>query len=101
MKKIHVYQLIANTPQFAKVIERKARILWTLSLLSLGYYFALVAGAAYLRPLFASVLIGNINVGMVFAASQYIFAGGIAFIYAHYMKQIDLSMQSILKANPA
>lgn len=100
MSKPNIHEAIANSPQFAEVIQRKSRILWILTILSLIYYFALVIGAAYYRPTFASILFWHINFGMAFALSQYLFAGGIAFIYAHYMKQIDLSMQAILKANP-
>jgi uncharacterized membrane protein (DUF485 family) len=100
MSKPNIHEIIAESPLFTEVIQKKSRILWILSIVSLTYYFALVVGAAYYRPAFASILFWQINFGMLFALSQYLFAGGIAFIYAHYMKKIDSSMQSILKANP-
>ncbi len=99
MIKQHTVEKITASPEFARVMQKKSRVLWILTSLSLTYYFALVLGAAYCRPFFASLLTGHINFGMVFALSQYGFAGVIAFIYVHYMKQIDADMKSILTAN--
>jgi uncharacterized membrane protein (DUF485 family) len=62
----------------------------------LVYYFALLIGAAYYRSLFATILFGHFNLGMVFAVSQYAFAEIIALYYAKYMKKVGLAMQQII-----
>lgn len=100
MTKFEFYESIARNPRFSEYQQRKARVLWLLMVAFLGYYFALLIGAAYFRPLFASIVFGNMNVGMLFALSQYAFAGAVAMYYAHYMKQVDASMQEVIDAQP-
>lgn len=90
------YQAIANDPRFILQTRKKARVLWILMLAFLAYYFALLIGAAYYRNLFATILFSHFNLGMVFAVSQYVFAGAIALFYARYMQQVDASMQQIV-----
>lgn len=92
------YEVIAKNPQFISTIADKSRVLWILMLAFLVYYFALLIGAAYYRSLFATILFSHFNLGMVFAVSQYLFAGGIAIYYARYMKKVDLAMQQIIAA---
>ncbi|MEN9866381.1 MAG: hypothetical protein RL748_1971 [Pseudomonadota bacterium] len=90
------YETIANDPGFVLASKKKTRVLWILMLAFLAYYFALLIGAAYFRSLFATILFGHFNLGMVFAVSQYFFAGAIALYYARYMQQVDASMQQIV-----
>jgi uncharacterized membrane protein (DUF485 family) len=92
------YEVIAKDPQFISTIANKSRVLWILMVAFLIYYFALLIGAAYYRSLFATILFSHFNLGMVFAISQYAFAGAIAVYYARYMKKVDLSMQQIIAA---
>lgn len=98
MHKQEEYEAIASDPRFHANIQRKGRMLWLLMLAFICYYFALLAGAAYYRPLFSELCIGKLNVGMVFALSQYAFAGGIALYYAHYMKSVDSAMHELVAA---
>lgn len=100
MTEFEHYDAIANNPHFSNGIKKKAHMLWMLMAAFLTYYFILLVGAAYFRPLFAEILLGNINFGMVFAISQYVVAGAIALYYAHYMKQVDILMQNVLSAHP-
>ncbi len=100
MTKYDYFEAIASNPDFSVCIKKKSHMLWMLMVAFLMYYFALLVGAAYFRPLFAAILIGNINVGVVFAISQYVFAGAIALYYAQYMKTVDILMQKVISARP-
>jgi uncharacterized membrane protein (DUF485 family) len=100
MSKFEYFESIANNPAFSRYQEGKARILWLLMAAFLCYYFALLIGAAYFRELFASMVFGHVNVGMLFALSQYVFAGVVAVYYANYMKKVDTSMQEFIDAHP-
>jgi uncharacterized membrane protein (DUF485 family) len=82
-------------------MQAKGRVLWRLMIAFLIYYFALLIGAAYYRPLFSLMVTSNLNFGMFFALSQYLFAGAIALFYAYYMKKIDASMADVIDTQSA
>lgn len=69
-------------PRFRELHRRKSRFLWGLMAFSVLYYFMLPLGAAYATDLFKVKLWGPINVGLVFAWSEFLVAWGIAFVYA-------------------
>lgn len=69
-------------PRFRDLHRRKSRFLWGLMIISVVYYFLLPIGAAYATELFKAKVWGPINVGLVFAWSEFLVAWGIAFIYA-------------------
>lgn len=73
---------IDQDPRFQSLHAKKSRFLWGLMILSIVYYFALPIGAAYFTDLFKIKLWGPINVGLVFALSEFIVAWGIAWVYA-------------------
>ena len=62
---------------------------------SVVYYFALPLGAAYLTDVFKIKVWGPINVGLVFALSEFIVAWGIAFIYSRRAAQFDAMAEAI------
>jgi len=68
-------------PRFADLHARKSRFLWGLMLVSVVFYFLLPIGAGYFPALFKIKVWGPLNVGLVFAFSQFVVAWGIAFIY--------------------
>jgi uncharacterized membrane protein (DUF485 family) len=49
---------------------------------SVAYYFLLPIGAAYFPALFSIRVWGPVNVGLLFALSEFIVAWGIAFHYS-------------------
>jgi uncharacterized membrane protein (DUF485 family) len=49
---------------------------------SVAYYFLLPVGAAYFQDLFKVKVYGPVNVGILFALSEFIVAWAIAFYYA-------------------
>jgi uncharacterized membrane protein (DUF485 family) len=69
-------------PRFQRLHSRKTRFLLGLMLFSVAYYFLLPIGAAYFPQLFRIKLWGAINVGLVFALSEFVVAWAIAFYYS-------------------
>jgi len=69
-------------PRFQSLHKKKAIFLWGLMIFSVIYYFLLPLGAAYLPSIFKVKVWGVINVGILFALSEFVVAWSIAFIYA-------------------
>ena len=69
-------------PRFQRLHSRKTRFLMGLMIFSVAYYFLLPVGAAYFAELFKVKLWGPINVGIVFAMSEFVVAWAIAYYYA-------------------
>ncbi len=70
-------------PRFQELHRRKTAFLWGLMAFSIIYYFALPIGAAYFQDLFKIQVWGVINVGLLFALSEFVVAWGIAIYYSH------------------
>ena len=73
---------IDSDPRFQRLHSRKTRFLMGLMIFSVAYYFLLPIGAAYFPELFKIKLWGPINVGIVFALSEFVVAWAIAFYYS-------------------
>jgi uncharacterized membrane protein (DUF485 family) len=73
---------IDNDPRFQELHTKKSRFLWTLMIVSVIYYFLLPVGAAYFTDLFKVKVWGPVNVGILFALSEFVVAWGIAYYYA-------------------
>jgi uncharacterized membrane protein (DUF485 family) len=76
------WKAIDSEPRFQDLHRRKMGFLWGLMVFSLVYYFLLPIGAAYFQDLFKVKVWGPVNVGLLFALSEFIVAWGIAFYYA-------------------
>jgi len=76
------WRAIDNDPRFQELHRRKTRFLWGLMVFSLVYYFLLPIGAAYFQDLFKIKVWGPINVGLLFALSEFVVAWGIAWYYS-------------------
>ena len=74
-------------PRFRDLHRRKSRFLWGLMLLSVAYYFALPIGAGYFQELFRQRVWGPINVGLLFALSQFMVAWLVAWLYQRRANQ--------------
>ena len=84
-------------PRFQELHAKKSRFLWGLMVFAVIYYFLLPIGAAYFPNLYAIRVFGVINVGLVFALSQFLVAWGIAFIYAKRAQQFDAMAEAIAR----
>lgn len=73
---------IVSDPRFQTLHRKKQNFLWGLMIFSVIYYFLLPIGAAYFPQLFSVKIWGPINVGILFALSEFIVAWGIAFYYS-------------------
>ena len=91
------WSTIHATPAFQELHRRKSRFLWRLMAFSVAYYFCLPAGAAYFTDLYRQPVWGAVNVGLVFALSQFLVAWGIAFIYARRAGQFDATATAIAR----
>ncbi len=74
---------IEADPRFQLLRRKKSRFLLGLMLFSVVYYFLLPIGAGYYPNLFKIKVWGVVNVGILFALSEFIVAWGIAWVYAH------------------
>lgn len=76
------WQAIVADPRFQALHRKKTGFLWGLMVFSIVYYFLLPIGAAYFQNLFRIQVFGPVNVGLLFALSEFIVAWGIAFVYS-------------------
>jgi uncharacterized membrane protein (DUF485 family) len=68
-------------PRFQQLHRRKVGFLTLLMGFSIGYYFLLPAGAAWFPEVFRIKLVGELNVGILFALSEFIVAWAVAALY--------------------
>jgi uncharacterized membrane protein (DUF485 family) len=73
---------IVSDPRFQTLHRKKQSFLTGLMIFSVFYYFLLPIGAAYFPSLYSIKVWGPINVGIVFALSEFVVAWGIAFYYS-------------------
>jgi uncharacterized membrane protein (DUF485 family) len=73
---------IEADPRFIQLHKDKNRFLWRMMLFALIYFFCLPIATAYFQDILKIKLWGVINVGLLFALSQFIVAWAIAVIYA-------------------
>lgn len=77
------WKAIDSRPEFQELHRRKMGFLWGLMVFSLVYYFLLPIGAAYFQSIYTIKVWGPVNVGILFALSQFIVAWGLAWFYAY------------------
>ena len=73
---------IVADPRFQALHRKKQRFLTSLMIFSIVYYFLLPIGAAYFTSLYHIKVWGPVNVGLLFALSEFIVAWAIAFYYS-------------------
>ena len=76
------WKAIAADPRFKQLQRDKNRFLWRMMLFALLYFFCLPIATAYFQDILKVKIWGVINVGLLFALSQFIVAWCIAAIYA-------------------
>ncbi|MDD5328783.1 MAG: DUF485 domain-containing protein [Sulfuricella sp.] len=84
-------------PRFQALHKKKTTFLWGLMIFSTVYYFLLPIGAAYYQDLFKIKVWGVVNVGILFALSEFIVAWTIAFVYSKKANaEFDAMAQEII-----
>lgn len=80
---------IDNDPRFQRLHAKKLAFLAGLMIFSLFFYFLLPLGAGYAPDLFKQKVFGPVNVGLLFALSQFVVAWGLALYYAVKAEDFD------------
>jgi uncharacterized membrane protein (DUF485 family) len=89
---------IDNDPRFQALHKKKTTFLWSLMIISTVYYFLLPIGAAYYPELFKIKVWGPMNVGILFALSEFVVAWTIAAVYARRAnRQFDAMAAEIVR----
>jgi uncharacterized membrane protein (DUF485 family) len=91
------WSAIDSDPRFRELHDRKTRFLWGLMAFSIIYYFLLPIGAGYFSDVYKIRLWGPINVGLVFALSQFVVAWLIAFVYSRRASRFDEMAEAIAR----
>ena len=76
------WDAVIADPRFQALHRKKTTFLWGLMAFSVAYYFLLPIGAAYFQDLFKVQVWGPINVGLLFALSEFAVAWGVAIYYS-------------------
>jgi uncharacterized membrane protein (DUF485 family) len=76
------WQAVEADPRFQTLHKDKNKFLWRMMLFALIFYFLLPISTAYFQDILKVKVWGAINVGLLFALSQFIVAWAIAIIYA-------------------
>ena len=88
---------IDTDPRFQRLHRTKLAFLSGLMVFSLVYYFLLPIGAAYFTDIYKIKVYGVVNVGILFALSQFIVAWGIAFYYTAKAKDFDAMAAELVR----
>jgi uncharacterized membrane protein (DUF485 family) len=80
---------IAQNPKFVELHRRKAYFLFGWWIFSTIYYFLLPIGAGAAPGFFSINVIGKINVGYLFALSQFFVSWAIAIYYASWANRVS------------
>jgi len=92
------WKAIDEDPRFQALHRKKTTFLWGLMVFSMVYYFLLPIGAAYFQDLFKIKVWGPVNVGILFALSEFVVAWGLAWYYAHHANAVfDVEAAAIVK----
>jgi uncharacterized membrane protein (DUF485 family) len=84
-------------PRFQALHRKKTTFLWGLMIFSVIYYFLLPIGAAYYQDLFKIKVWGVVNVGILFALSEFVVAWTIAWVYSKKANaEFDTMAQEII-----
>lgn len=100
MKTLDWYAIEA-APRFQRLHKVKMRFLWSLLLLAAIYYFLLPIGTAYFQDVLHMKVWGVINVGILFALSQFVVVGIIAVAYVKFANRVfDPMAQELCREAP-
>lgn len=91
------WRAIDADPRFQALHRKKSRFLWGLMIFSMAYYFLLPIGAAYFQEIFKIKVWGPVNIGLLFALSEFVVAWLVAYIYSRKANaEFDAMAQDIV-----
>ncbi len=88
---------IDSDPRFQRLHTKKTAFLMGMMVFSLIYYFLLPIGAAYFTDVFKQKVFGPVNVGLLFALSEFVVAWGLAFYYSVKAQEFDSMAQELVR----
>jgi len=81
------WEAVEADPRFTRLHRDKNKFLWRMMLFALVFFFLLPISTAYFQDLFKVKVWGVINLGLIFALSQFVVAWVIAVVYAKRANQ--------------
>lgn len=81
------WDAVIRDERFQSLRQRKHRVLWGLMAFSLVYFLLLPIGAAYYQSLFKVRVWGVVNIGLLFALSEFVVVWVIAYVYSRKASQ--------------
>ncbi|TBU86511.1 DUF485 domain-containing protein [Phytopseudomonas dryadis] len=93
------WEQLSRDETFLAATREKYRLVTVLASISALYYFALPLGASWLRPLFTHYLVGDLNIGLLFAVSQYPVGAVLAYAYVRGLRRINPRIASVCAAH--
>ena len=75
------WSAVVQDVRFIALHQRKSRFAWSLMAVSLVYYLTLLIAAAYFQDVFRLKVWGVLNVGLLFALSQFVMTWFITIYY--------------------
>jgi uncharacterized membrane protein (DUF485 family) len=91
------WQRILDAPHFRAMARRRRNTVVGLGIIAAIGYFSIPALIAWYPAFFAIKLAPGINVGIVFAVSQYPFGGAIAYAFLRRTEKMDSSAATVSK----
>ncbi len=82
------WKAIDEDPRFQQLHRKKVTFLWGLMVFSMVYYFLLPVGAGFFQDLFKIKVWGPVNVGILFALSEFVVAWALAAYYSHHANAV-------------
>ena len=88
---------IANSQKFTDLLAVKKLFIVPAFIFFLVYYFLLWVLVGYAPKLMATRVVGTINLAYLFALSQFVVGGGIAWLYLRAAAKFDSLTKDILE----
>ncbi len=90
------YEDVQASPEFRALRRRLRRFVFPMSALFLAWYLAYVLLASYAKPLMATKVVGNVNVGLVLGLLQFVSTFVITTLYVRFAgRSIDPAAERI------
>lgn len=90
------WELLAATDEFKALLKAKARFIVPATVIFIVYYFSLPLLVGYAPELMARKVFGVVNVGYLFALSQFFMAWIIAWAYVRAAGRFDKMAQAVI-----
>ncbi|TDY22023.1 uncharacterized membrane protein (DUF485 family) [Paraburkholderia sp. BL6665CI2N2] len=89
------WDAILSSERFRRLAQKRRNTAVVLGVLAAIYYFSIPALIAWAPSFFKIRLIPGINLGTIFAVSQYPFGGAIAYAFLRRTAQIDQATSDV------